>query len=89
MTAHDRLFAGAPLSGGESATPNGIGSIGWMSSIGMWVAAWAKNCADYWAAAALYERLSGLSDAELARRGLSRAILARDVRDTRDRSGDA
>jgi hypothetical protein len=40
----------------------------------------ANVCADYYAAAALYERLSGLSDAELHRRGLSRATLARDVR---------
>jgi hypothetical protein len=91
MTAHDRLFASATLSGSESAgpLPNWIGSIGWMGSIGRWVAAWAKNCADHWAAAALYERLSGLSDAELARRGLSRATLAQDVRDTCDRSSDA
>jgi hypothetical protein len=38
-----------------------------------------KACADYYAAAAIYERLAVLSDAELARRGLSRATLARDV----------
>jgi hypothetical protein len=90
MSAHDRPFAGAALSGGESAAPltNRVGSYGWMSAIGLWVAAGAKNCAGYWAAAALYDRLSGLSDAELARRGLSRATLARDVRDTCDRSGD-
>jgi hypothetical protein len=41
---------------------------------------WGKTCADYYAAAVLYERLSGLSDTELNRRGLSRATLARDVR---------
>jgi hypothetical protein len=35
--------------------------------------------ADHWAAAAMYQQLSRLSDAELARRGLSRATLARDV----------
>jgi hypothetical protein len=40
---------------------------------------WVKTCADYYAAASAYEQLSGLSDAELRRRGLSRATLARDV----------
>ena len=39
----------------------------------------ANVCADHYVAAALYERLSGLSDAQLHRRGLSRATLARDV----------
>ena len=42
-------------------------------------AAWITTCADYMAAAAMYEQLSKLSDAELHRRGLSRADLARDV----------
>jgi hypothetical protein len=37
----------------------------------------------------MYEQLAALSDAELTRRGLSRATLARDVRATCDRSGDA
>jgi hypothetical protein len=41
--------------------------------------AWWRTCADYYEAAALYDRLSGLSDAELCRRGLSRDTLARDV----------
>ena len=36
-------------------------------------------CARYQEAAALYQQLSCLSDAELQRRGLSRATLARDV----------
>jgi hypothetical protein len=38
-----------------------------------------KTCADYYEAAARYEQLSKLGDAELRRRGLSRATLARDV----------
>jgi hypothetical protein len=38
------------------------------------------------AAAAMYEQLSALSDAELSRRGLSRAHLAQDVRAACDRS---
>jgi hypothetical protein len=51
-------------------------------------AEWARSCADYYAAAGLYERLSKLSDAELRRRGLSRDTLARTVFDTpkRDQS---
>ncbi len=40
---------------------------------------WFRTCADYYNAASAYERLSGLSDAELRRRGLSRETLARDV----------
>jgi hypothetical protein len=49
------------------------------------VVAWIGNCADYYAAAAMYEQLSAFSDAELMRRGLSRATLAHDVRATCDR----
>jgi hypothetical protein len=40
---------------------------------------WIHTCADYWAAAATYEHLSRLSDADLQRRGLSRTTLARDI----------
>jgi len=43
------------------------------------LASWATTCADYCAAAAAYEQLRGLSDAELGRRGLARDTLARDV----------
>lgn len=46
------------------------------------VADWIETAADRYAAAAMYEQLSKLSDAELQRRGLSRATLACDVRDT-------
>jgi hypothetical protein len=41
-------------------------------------AAWAA-CRAYYAATAVYEDLSRLSDAELARRGLDRATLAREA----------
>ena len=41
--------------------------------------AWLDTCADYYAAAAIYEHLSKLSDAELSRRGLSRGTLASDI----------
>jgi hypothetical protein len=40
---------------------------------------WIDSCADYYAAAAMYEQLSKLSNAELNRRGLSRDTLAQDV----------
>ena len=40
---------------------------------------WVNSCADYYAAAAMYEQLSRLSNAELHKRGLSRDTLARDV----------
>jgi hypothetical protein len=48
------------------------------------IAAWFRTCVDYYEAAALYEELNRLSDAELARRGLSRPNLARDVCAARD-----
>ncbi|HEY1245655.1 MAG TPA: hypothetical protein VGF29_12595 [Hyphomicrobiaceae bacterium] len=51
-----------------------------------WCAAWGQTCADYCRAAALYEGLRRLSDAELNRRRLSRATLARDIAQACDRS---
>ena len=45
-------------------------------------AIWLRTAADYYAAAAVYEQLSSLSNAELQRRGLSRDTLARDVERT-------
>jgi hypothetical protein len=41
---------------------------------------WLKGCAEAYAAAAAYENLWRLSDAELRRRSLSRDVLARDLR---------
>ena len=52
------------------------------------LAACAETCSDYYAAAALYDELSGLSDAELHRRGLSRDTLARDITGACDRTND-
>ena len=51
----------------------------WIKSMGRRMSAWASTCADYYSAAALYDELRGLSDAELQRRGLSRDTLARDI----------
>jgi len=75
MTAHDQLFASDALAAAEpvAAPPN------WLRSIGLRLTGWANTCADYYAAAAMYEQLSNLSDVELARRGLARATLAHDV----------
>jgi hypothetical protein len=41
--------------------------------------AWARDLADYYAAASAYENLSRLSDTQLKRLELSRDILARDL----------
>jgi hypothetical protein len=43
------------------------------------IGTWVETAADYHAAAATYDALRALSDAELSRRGLSRSTLARDV----------
>jgi hypothetical protein len=57
------------------------GSVGpvtaWLRLLRQRVVACANTCADYYAAAGLYEHLRGLSDGELRRRGLSRETLAR------------
>jgi hypothetical protein len=65
------------LAPAHAAPPEALRELGaslatFVSKIG----GWFETCTDYYAAAALYERLSALSDAELARRGLSRATLA-------------
>ena len=80
MTIHDQILPAETLAAGEPA---------WTLSnrirrLGRRIVTWVDTCADYYAAAAMYEQLSRLSDAELARRGLSRATLAHDVRATCD-----
>lgn len=55
----------------------GVNARSFLRSLGRHVAVWLRTCADHYAAAAMYEQLSGLSDAELRRRGLSRADLGR------------
>jgi hypothetical protein len=59
----------------------------WIKSMGQRVSAWVSTCADYYRAAAVYDELRGLSDAELQRRGLSRHTLARDACKACDGSG--
>jgi hypothetical protein len=53
----------------------------WIRLAGLRIVTWATTCADYYAAAAMYEQLSKLSNAELERRVLNRATLPRDVCD--------
>jgi hypothetical protein len=56
-----------------------------ISSITTWIVDYIETAAEFYAAAALYEQLSRLSDVELKRRGLSRGDLARDVSATCNR----
>ena len=75
MNTHEQIFAANASAPGEP-----VPSLSnWIRSIGRRIATWVDTCADYCAAAAMYEQLSALSDAELRRRGFSRATLARDV----------
>ncbi|MFZ1104730.1 MAG: hypothetical protein WAN86_18090 [Hyphomicrobiaceae bacterium] len=55
-------------------------------SIAAGASAWIETCADYYAASIIYERMAKLSDAELSRRGLSRATLASDIARACDRT---
>ena len=52
---------------------------GRLGALAAYLAAYCNTCADCYAAAALYEKLAALSDAELQRRGVSRATLAQYV----------
>ena len=56
------------------------------ASLGSLIGDWLATAADYYTAAAVYEQLSRLSDAELQRRGLSRATLASDICQACDRA---
>jgi hypothetical protein len=51
------------------------------------VAEWLRACGDYYAAAALYEQLNQLSDAELHRRSLNRSTLARSIFESVEHKG--
>src|SRR5262245_19170166 len=75
MTIHDQILPTEALAAGEPTRT----LSDWITCVGPRIVAWAETCADYYAAAAMYEQMSALSDAELMRRGLSRATLAPDV----------
>lgn len=66
--------------------PSGSAPANCVSSLGSRIAEWFATAADYYAAAALYDQLSGLSDVELHRRGLSRATLGWDIVQACDRA---
>jgi hypothetical protein len=68
MNTHVQSFDSDALAASEPAAPlsNRIRSI----SLRLMV--WVDTCADYYAAAAMYEQLSALSDSELARRRAQR-----------------
>jgi hypothetical protein len=70
MTLDQRLPHAAPAPATEHST---------RSSLWSRLAAWLRTCADWYAAWQAYEDLARLSNAELNRRGLSRATLAREV----------
>jgi hypothetical protein len=80
MTMHQTLFPTETAFSSSTAAP----LADWIRLAGQRIVTWANTCADYYAAAAMYEQLSRLSNAELERRGLNRANLARDVCDSCD-----
>ena len=82
MLAHSQTHTIGPLAD-DAAQRGAIFSL--MQKTGAHIMEWAKVCARYYAAASAYEQLSALSNAELARRGLSRATLAGDVSAAYDR----
>jgi hypothetical protein len=83
MTTLDEFLRDA-IATGESAKR----LLPWVRLVRRRVLAWADRRADYYAAAAMYQQLSALSDSELMRRGLSPATLAHDVSAACDRRSD-
>jgi hypothetical protein len=55
------------------------GHLDWVWTAYRRTCVWLRTCDDYLCAAAMYDHLRALSDAELARRGLSRETLAGEV----------
>jgi hypothetical protein len=82
MSMHDHPFTAQTAPPQASAFPLADST----ASLGTRPADWLATAADYYAAAAIYEQLCRLSDAELQRRGLSRANLARDTCQACDRA---
>ena len=84
MTMHDNFLMA------EAARPSAsqlLRSV--FGSLAQRIADWITTAADYYEAAAMYEQLSRLSDAELTRRGLSRATLGWDVSQACDRTNNS
>jgi hypothetical protein len=76
MNMHERLAAPDLIlvSSGTSRRPC------WLRLLRTRLAVWDKIGADHYAGAVAYDNLSRLSDTQLKHRGLSRDILARDLR---------
>ena len=79
MTFYEQVFGHEAVAGERAASLSNS-----VKSLTKGIVSWIESATDLWAAAALYDGLRRLSDAELHRRGLSRDTLARDV----FRSGD-
>src|SRR5262245_5230927 len=84
MTTHDQILPTKALAARPTMTLSD-----WIRCVGWRIMTWVDTCADHYAAAAMYEQLSALSDAELMRRWLSRATLAHDVLAACDRVSNA
>ncbi len=82
-----RKFGG--LAGATSQPPTMRRMERAFSLLGPRVPAWVHTCADYYAAAALYEQLYRRSDAELRRLGLSREHLGQELCAACDRAAHA
>jgi len=78
----------AQISDAHTLAPPGSASdlSGWLKTLRRRIATCASTCVDYYEAAAIYEQLRGLSDAELSRRGLERETLAQHACATCDRA---
>ena len=81
MTTYEPLFSPHSVVIGRASPRHGR-----LRRLRARVATWLATCADYYEAAALYQELDRLSDAELARRGLKRPNLARDILEACDRN---
>jgi hypothetical protein len=73
----------SPTDGEDAISQSRSGRLGPLAA---YLAACCQTCSDYYEAAALYEKLSALSDAELHSRGLSRTTLAQHVCSVCDRT---
>ncbi len=74
MTTYDPILPAHSIVIGRASSRHG-----WYRRLRARAATWFRTCASFYEAAALYEELNRLSDAELARRGLDRPNLARDL----------
>jgi hypothetical protein len=78
--------AGFPLSNNELLVTSRPSLGARLGTLWVFVTEWIETCADHYAAAAMYQQLSKLSDSELHKRGLSRDTLSRDVFQSCDRN---